>query len=102
MMSRKARISRRGGNGDEDVQMDQHTTEQLQSSHGPFSPPPTWSILPKPAADEAPWTDLKQGMKANCKFWKGKQLAHIFDDGWDLGPWGFSETRENSLGFQLQ
>ena len=83
--------------GDGDVRMDQQTTEQLQSSHGPFSPPPTWPIMPSPAANEDAWTELKKGMKANCKFWKDKQLAHIFDDGWDLGT--FQKREKTHLVF---
>ena len=68
--------------------MDQQRTEQLQSSHGPFSPPSTWMHGP---------SSLKKGMKANCKFWKDKQLAHIFDDGWDLGT--FQKREKTHLVF---
>ena len=32
-------------------------------------------------------------MKKNGKFWRGKRLAHIFDDGWDEGTFQGREKK---------
>ena len=36
-----------------------------------------WAVVPVPATTQEEW-------KGNCKkkWWKGRRLAHIFDDGW--------------------
>ena len=65
--------------------MDQRTTEEIQTSHGPFNPPPGWAILPKPAPTAAEWVDMIKTFKKGHGFWRGKRIAHIFDDGWDMG-----------------
>ena len=65
--------------------MDQQTTEEIQSSHGPYNSPLGWTIISLPAATGDAWKEFKSKMKANCAFWRDKKLAHIFNDGWDLG-----------------
>ena len=72
------------GDGDDGRMMDQRTTEEIQTSHGPFNPPPGWAILPKPAPTAAEWVDMTKTFKKGHGFWRGKRIAHIFNDGWDI------------------
>ena len=65
--------------------MDQITTEEIQSSHGPYTPPKGWVTVALPADDEVAWADFKDKMKRGSAWWRGRRLAHIFDDGWDDG-----------------
>ena len=62
------------------------TTEEIQSTHGPYTPAVGWKMFDKPASTEEAWVEKKKSMKRGDSWWEGKKLAHIFDDGgWDEG-----------------
>ena len=82
------------GDGDDGRMMDQRTTEEIQTSHGPFNPPPGWAILPKPAPTAAEWVDMIKTFKKGHGFWRGKRIAHIFFMA--AGTWGLSNSERNS------
>jgi hypothetical protein len=64
--------------------MSQQTTEEIQASHGVYTPSPSWSVCPLPASTSEEWLALIRTMNKRTPFWRNKRLAHIFDDGWDI------------------
>ena len=80
-------------------QMSEQTTEEIQASHGPFTPPTGWEIQPAPAPTQAAWAEQIKKRKKGSPFWRGVHLAHIFDDGWDT--WAFQSREKEHLGFLL-
>jgi hypothetical protein len=63
----------------------QVTTEAIRASHGVYTPPVGWQIFPAPCRTEGEWATEMKKMKKGSAFWRGKRLAHVFDDGWDEG-----------------
>ena len=77
--------------------MPQATTEEIQASHGAYTPPPGWEVQPKPAATEEEWSAKMKTLRKGAAYWRGMRLAHIFDDGWDEGT--FQERKNPHLVF---
>jgi hypothetical protein len=87
-------------NGDDGAAADdrQQTTEEIQASHGAYTPAAQWTTITLPAADEAAWAAAKKEMKRGDSWWRGRKLAHIFDDGWDEGTFQ-GRTKDDHLVF---
>ena len=74
----------------------QVTTEAIRASHGVYSPPVGWKIFPALYRTEGGWATEMKKMKNGSAFWRGKRLAHVFDDGWDEGT---SQGRTGNTSF---
>ena len=49
-----------------------------------YTPPVGSKVSPAPVETFESWSAEKKINKGS-KFWRGRRIAHIFDDGWDEG-----------------
>ena len=71
---------------------------RLQTTFGPFSAPDGYEVLEKPAESQKEW----DAMAKTKTWWRGKRLAHIWDDGIGWHTVAFHDKQAKKYGFKYQ
>ena len=87
---------------EDDDEVDEESPEaemaRLLTTFGPFSAPTGYKVLEKPAESQKEW----DAMAKTKTWWRGKKLAHIWDDGIGWHTVVFHDKQAKKYGFKYQ
>ena len=87
---------------EDDDEVDEESPEaemtRLLTEFGPFSAPDGYEVLEKPAESQKEW----DAMAKTKTWWRGKKLAHIWDDGIGWHTVQFHDKQAEKYGFKYQ
>ena len=87
---------------EDDDEVDEESPEaemtRLLTEFGPFSAPDGYEVLEKPTESQKEW----DAMAKTKTWWRGKRLAHIWDDGIGWHTVAFHDKQAKKYGFKYQ